>query len=704
MSDQKSKLIIWDEASRIFLNDFYNKSGDTLFSIKEKKEERNSLFASICETDPKKFQAIVILAELGSEETYLQDFWGINIAMDLRKKGYRHPIIFVSFFTPQEVRKIDKKKRQITGAIGHDFVQIRNDVNLKTEIESKLSRMCDLNDHQYLYVRRHHCDLRGTVSSKFHDLKNDILKYEKQYGFNKLVKFINGELNILKSILLGHEKAIKRLEELFIDINASDETKKEKIISLKNRPQEDFLFFLEMETETENQNEEKFWEVLYLDDDGIDDDIYNALINVGIKDEEEKRRIHIARTVDEAKKIIEKDEYNNITVVISDLRLYDNDPKVAEFWGEHAKECPEQGDDFLVWLSEQNRYNKLVALTGLSRSFAADYFRNLNLDVKLYSKNNLTDIDSINTFAAEVAEYGDELYQLICGLPGGEAWQSKFKDYYRELRQSKDWKCKLSQIDHEATVIINKIIFVQESLLCSQLGKKIGTTPLNIYVGSDYNNASIKTVADLIKAQCEAISDKEIKKSQKAYDQAMENFRKKMVTRRVALYLHCVYGMEQNAMCPYLGVRQGSKVLNNALGILLEQVPYFILPEEKSWLIKVAGEEKLKKRSSDTEQYFHCLLMSWFNKYPEDLDQLKMDKEYLDKYFSGDDENKKFPLIYSIMAGLHHIELLLGLKKVNSDGLKKMMERIIQLVKTDPYCKHDADEIIKKYNTFFYPN
>jgi len=676
-SPSLKKLIIWDEETSDLIKDFENEANNTIIKTKVQWENFN--------LNSNKFDAIITLAELNwGSPIYLQDFHGISIAQKLRRDlKCKLPILFVSSLSPNFIQNNDKKKRKIIGAVGHGFFPLN--AFFENPVDKVLNEIPDLNELQFSYIKSHHCSVRGTISSRFHDIKNIVRADQKAKKTNdEIIGEINKELEILSQLATAYPAVVKDILEE--KISETDENEKQKKINVFLETNESAIlrYYPVIDNFEATINEKKPWEILWLEDEDIDENIVKKLNPKG--NHETNIIIHHATNFAEAKKIIYEDKYNKITVVIADFRLYKNDPDTVSVYGKNHKEQEKQGYDFLIWLSNQNRFNKLIALSGLSRSFLSEFFRKQNLNVKIYSKNDIVG-NGANMFVEDVMEFGDEIFEVICSIPTGSAWEKNYTEWYRHLRLTGNINFDL--IDQLCNGFIRRIETLlhydsKYSTLLKNRGNKTkqGKTSLlldmfgfdlQIDTGGEYN----QTFKLLSKIPPNQISIRQ------------RQFINKLIVRRIAMYLYLKYGYTQEEIAKFFG--KGSKYLNNNIGLNIASVPLYILPEEHNWLI---DKFDIYNNYNDPSIYFQLFLDEWFDKKKNHLEKLKKDNEIKNEFFEGPNKNNKILVILNVTQGYIIFKKLLQINK-NEDRKELVLKqkRLVKLIERNPYLTESVSDI-----------
>lgn len=380
----------------------------------------------------------------------------------------QEPVLFTSFLPVNEV--LSKKNTSIITAIGHGFLQLPFTPDEYTKACEDINQ---LNEIQLKDIILNFCQLRSSVRESFHafkgilrEIKNrkiSIDEKDKLYKeeFKKYEEKLNKEVGDFPELLAEYKRVI----------SFYNKDKEDSIELIEAEQEENFVRFLPEERSETVQpepanNKNKFWKVLFLDDRP---DELNPIIATL-----EQRGISsvIAKTAAEAKEKIIGDEKNNITVVVSDYRLFEHDNKG---WAE-ARMQKEQGYDFLKWLSLQDRFNMMIALSGLSKRFLMESFRKEQLNIKVYSKNGLLG-GGVKLFADDIEHYGERVYETLISLPKAAEWKKQFLRHYKWLKLD---SVESDKIEHN---ISNKALSI-----INQLDKQIESNETHYHLKDNFGN------------------------------------------------------------------------------------------------------------------------------------------------------------------------------------------------------------------------
>lgn len=343
---------------------------------------------------------VIILAELTWNEKKYSDFYGFDIACELRLK-YKTlaPIILVSFL-PESFFK-DDNRYNILKARGTAFLQLPfelDDLN-KVAQKTRVLTPASLADISVLLLNPRHLIDRFTHDIRF-ELRNDLLK-EKATG-----------------ILAGLPVELKKLgrwDELIETLtqkNISEEEfylrKKEIILKLNT---------LLLPNGSGVQNIEKYRVILLEDNIGDAKIITDALCSF-------YEITHLTNGEDTIK-IIDQDEENHYHALICDWRLLVQGTDKQQQW---------QGYEIMEYASK-NRFYALFSLTSLdedSRKYISPYiYCSYTPLTKDFEKGSAL----WSIYVPIINQKIEENLTVIAGLPTGEGWYKQDKADYKKDSQ-----------------------------------------------------------------------------------------------------------------------------------------------------------------------------------------------------------------------------------------------------------------------------
>lgn len=509
-------------------------------------------------------EGIVILCELKWDENGIESqpsmFSGIEIAKHYLRatKRLRSPILFVSllphlFFEAHQ-------KYMIINAIGHDFLQLETfqwDIWCDKFGNGKLY---PLNNIQFSDIVTNMCSLRGLIGQITHNAKTKINKLEinaesdVESKINDVYQILDESLNEICFLMNNRPDTLRLRSEIIERFNKEIRFHKDFSGAMNFlRTYEEKLLRLDKETHNivAPERVEHSWKALFLDDEPDSmSQILNELKKNGIN-------VEICLNYTEAKRVIQEDEKsgNVITVVIADYRLFEQGT---------MQQQPKQGYDFLLWISRRDHFSGLVALSGLNTQFLLDTFRNFNVRVEVYAKDDLrSSVQARQDFAENIIRLGDENYQAVLSKPQTGKWNKELKPFYVTHRREADYGKAERQISEEAR---SYILHVKHIL-------------------ADVKNSNSLQFPGLSQIKIPSRVFKEIK-----------DFRKLLLARRIAIWLLFYEGFDSNRVYAVLmhakldasyleNVQSGAKdLLNTRLCISKKKFPDDLLMEEIAWL------------------------------------------------------------------------------------------------------------------------
>jgi hypothetical protein len=604
--------------------------------------------------------------EIGVNTT--QKVGGIEYARYLRRNNKKHPIIFTSYDNIENILK--RENSSIINAIGHNFMQLPKS---DKDREKVISNTFELNEIQLADIKINYCGVRSALSSTFHEFKNYIkaIKNKELADKQKVIeikKVVAKYRTILikeypdNSLLLSE---YNRITGLF---------KKNDLATIDHLLVDDKSLANTIPTEEEDVSKELMqysWEVLLLDDNLLEiEDVIKELKSRNLT-------VHKAKTVQQAKEIINSDVNNKITVAISDYRLYEDPSK------EHKKMQPEQGYDFLIWLSQQNRFTARIALSGLSKQFLMDSFRKYSANVKVYSKTDFVH-NGVNIFVDDVIEMGNYFEDVKNSIPTAANWKH-LKPYYIAYKKLPNADSIENYITQKANEVIEAIkLQIELKTNRSKIDKwqqcrdyiidcKVGDTQ------SNFDNNKYKDITD----------------------ENLDSFYAKLINRRVIIYflLYDIIDKEVLSWLLHNGVvskegnlpdaksqQENKKQVFTNQSLKESDIPLNILLEEKQWLSSMGINVNGYKVELNN---FHSLFESFFKSYgnPRIVKAYKdnfTDKKSI-KHFKNNIDN----FIKDILASEPKKE---GLSFISS------LENIVSRMGNYFPQNNDLDEMIKKIN------
>lgn len=476
----------------------------------------------------------------GKKATY-SSLQGIAYAKYLRRvEKKRNPIVFTSFLTPNQL--LEKPNTRIITAIGHGYLQIPY---TNEELADVIKNTLPLNDVQLSDVIINFCQLKSAVRESFHIFKGRLREIkgggltdeQKKECYN--IEFDNYEKELVKDAA-DYPQIIVEFRRLVTEYQHTS-----RIEMITEVTEEQFSRFLPSEDAEDGKPEAiaKPWKVLFLDDRPSElKDIFSEL-------ERRKIAFDIVTSSADAKNKVEADPLNQYTVIVSDYRLF----KSESTWKEPIMQ-PEQGYDFLLWLSEKTRFSAMIALSGLSKWFLMESFRKHQINVKVYSKNNVLSDSGARLFVDDLEHLGDRQFEVLCNQPKAKVWHEDtekagkitnyaLKPYYVFHRNHPTYE----SVEQELNIIAEKVAREME------------------YALDDKAN----NFAPIISAKGNALTNMKGKLGDE-----YELFQLKLLYRRIFYYL-TLKGFNRDAISKLLhkGDTDSEKEMSEQL---IKQIPYYL--------------------------------------------------------------------------------------------------------------------------------
>ena len=472
------------------------------------------------------------------------------------------PIVFTSFLSANDI--LLKSNTQIITAIGHGFIQLPY---TKKQYEEVVNDLEPLNEIQLQDIIINFCRIRSSISEGFHIFKG------------RLREIKGMDISLTEKVTLLSEEFVKFEKELTRDVGKYPEiiTEYKRVISQFNPDDIDSIDLIDLENEEtfskflpadEIDNEElvsekKSWKILFLDDKPSE--LQSILQVLEIK----KISYEIATSSQQAKAFIEADKQSNkISVVVSDYRLFEADAKGIS----KPRMQKEQGYDFLLWLSKQDRHNAMVAMSGLSKWFLMDSFRRNRINVKVYSKTGLG-TGAAKFFVDDIEYLGNQYNEVVNSQPRAVNWKNDtvknekiishaLKPYYVYHRNNDEYLTTENTINQLAEKVARELEFAIDKT-------------------SNFNFASLVSIQGNATKTMKGDVEKEY-----------PDFQLKLLQRRVFFYL-LLKGFDKDAISKMLhkGDTQTEmsdsmiKQIPSMIAIQTEtDIPYRLLVEEKYFL------------------------------------------------------------------------------------------------------------------------
>jgi hypothetical protein len=411
-SDKAKYLLIWDSNSKYEMLQAKPVNNENEFNkVKEK------LFT---------FKAIFILAELTWSSHLRSEFYGFQIARQLRlEKKLTCPIIFCSFM--ENFDRKDFPDSKILGRPGHYFLRLpdqKPDFESYAGIdEATLDDInIDLNDPQ----SELHTLMHNTLN-KIPELLNE--NSTKNEAEEEVIKFLNNSLETFKIRGNIQHENFREFDELkkniFSDINEIFRKSYFQADLLKE-PLKDYrhLIYKLLPKNISNVQPQKVtkkrWKVLFIDDQqDTCTKVENHFLRNGIN-------CVSANNANKAFKLLSEDEKTErrISVVITDFRFYICEAE-KDVWQDY------QGYRILSEIHNKFTYNyAYVILTSKEGTIKEQIKKRSKFQIIWFNKNDVLDGNnsSFNIFCQTIIEVGDVAFLRKHSLPSYGGWVSKVGD------------------------------------------------------------------------------------------------------------------------------------------------------------------------------------------------------------------------------------------------------------------------------------
>lgn len=356
-------------------------------------------------------KAVVILAELKWEGKWLQEFYGFQIAAELRRRyKYLGQIIIVSSFKPSLFENYSDKnpaKYNILFARGTGFVDISDFVGIKNQLllNPSISKavLSDINEMLL--------EIKGYIIDKIqHDLRFDM-------GNEALEKALSNIEIYVGSSGLNYEEWKLFSDKLKAGRSDSD---------IFNQAKESFIQRISSSPKVNSSGPmghgEKRHKILVLEDDkqflrNIENSLNNHFAELITTSDAEK-----------AIEILDTDKENSITGIIADWRLYYPESK---YWQKQGYEVL----DYAV----RTRFIAPFALTSLTDNNVHNIRNELGIDIHLFKKQTLqTEGAGVWEIMADIIKQKcDAIVETISSQPTAKSWRKYQEEYI--IQRATNW-------------------------------------------------------------------------------------------------------------------------------------------------------------------------------------------------------------------------------------------------------------------------
>lgn len=416
------KLIIWDKETEIYLSDFVSENDDIVMEengegyqyLKLKTKSLKNIFNDLKIGQPE-YDLIIILAELNWEGKYLQDFYGFQIALELRRKYVLPPIIVVSTVRKRffEERASYTTSFRILFARGTEFVhldrvqeKVKDIIKYYSKYPLSIAGLVDMNEMLF--------DKKGFLVDTLKHLSRQIGEDCVRVALND----IQSSLTPTQISLLNWEEQATKLIK---SIN-NDEAFNTNKTNLIDKCEEILASSDKLNTRIQSSSHN----ILILEDDPS----FQKRLEENLHDHFKK--LEITHNAETAIKILEEDEDNTYTGIIADWRLYTNFSE-KKYW-------QIQGYEVLNFAAKI-RYISLFALTSLDDRNLHNIRNELGLNIHLFQKKQLESGSSNmqwEMMADTIKQKCDTVKDIINSLPLQKDWDF-YKPLYAAIRNTNRW-------------------------------------------------------------------------------------------------------------------------------------------------------------------------------------------------------------------------------------------------------------------------
>ncbi len=409
-----------------------NRDIENIFQIKSPNSVLNETDYVKTLKDHNSIKAVVILAELTWNGSKYSDFYGFQIAYELRAKyKFLFPIIITSLLKQTYFENLAQNQIKFKLLFGRGTAFIQIGKNMGDEINDAIQKLSlfPLSSPVLTDINEMLLNQRGFIIDKItHDLRVNKSKEEIGSTFDEISKYLDGRQ--ASSLKLEDYKS-----GLLESTNKQDNFNKIKE-GLILKCQQELLAGAPLE---ETVAKKKHRIVVLEDDPG-----FGKKIVENLKDYFEE--IILKEKAREAIECIDADKNNSITGIITDWRLYEDYSKKT-YW-------QLQGYEVLDYAAKK-RFIALFSLTSLHDRYVNDIRNKLGLEIHLFKKQylELEGKAQWEMMADTVRQKCDSITYLIASQPTGTRWETDYfdrsekripikslKTKYIEMRNSSSWK------------------------------------------------------------------------------------------------------------------------------------------------------------------------------------------------------------------------------------------------------------------------
>ena len=378
-------------------------------------------------------KAIVILAELDWHNKAQKDFYGFEIALELRRK-YKVlcPLIIISVLKKDYFEKLAENqiKYKILFGRGTAFLPIADNMDQKIADTIENLNKYPLSTPVLTDMNEMLLDQKGFIIDKLtHDLKFGKVRKEIETVLNEASEYLN---DTQRSALNWDDFKTR----LFKSIGDSDNFNKVKENLISKCDQE-----LMGKKLLDSILPEKTHRIIILEDDPD----FSKRIEENLTDYFEE--VIVKEKAEDAIEELNKDNTNSITGIIADWRLY-KDYSKKTYW-------QLQGYEVLDYAAKK-QFIALFSLTSLHDHNVNSIRNKLGLTVHLFKKQHLQSGGKIqwDMMADTVRQKCDSVFEIISSQPTGSKWKGSLQSEYI-LHRGSGWYEFENKITTKATELFD---------------------------------------------------------------------------------------------------------------------------------------------------------------------------------------------------------------------------------------------------------
>lgn len=346
------------------------------------------------------FKGVFVFAELGWEGRSLSQFFGIDVAVELRLRlKMLAPMCIVSFMPKAYFDDFHEIRFNILKARGTCFVRLPAEAN---DVASALQSIIPLSQATLVYLSNLLVDVQHLIDQLRHDLR-------MMTDHDKLIQSLK-KIDALSTTVLYQE--LCDLADAILEAHQAHN--EEHFYTLTNDMMKRLGAFYQQTRLAPQLDDQTRHKILLIDDNPEDLAWATAAL-------EKSFEVLPFREVTEAKRCIDEDADNCISAIISDWQL------LKPGTDEHQEML---GFELLDYAAKKGHY-ALFSLTSTDDSSVCEIDPYLDFDHTLITKDFHHDEALWRMYIPIIRQKIDRNLALIASLPTGEAWNNDFKLDYR---------------------------------------------------------------------------------------------------------------------------------------------------------------------------------------------------------------------------------------------------------------------------------